>query len=129
MKRCEKTLLPFSALFFALCIVGTSGVSAQTFRVLWTVDGTNGMWPHSLIVSGNKIYGTAERGGSTGNGSVFKVNTDGTGFEVLHNFQGGSNDGAVPFAELVLSGNTLYGTTLYGGGSGVGTVFAISTNG
>jgi uncharacterized repeat protein (TIGR03803 family) len=30
---------------------------------------------------------------------------------------------------LILSGNTLYGTTRYGGGSGNGTVFAVNNNG
>lgn len=30
---------------------------------------------------------------------------------------------------MILSGNTLYGTTRYGGGSGNGTVFAVNNNG
>ena len=40
---------------------------------------------------------------------------------------GGTNsDGANPYAGLILSGNTLYGTTANGGGSGNGTVFSLS---
>src|SRR5947199_9800829 len=56
-------------------------------------------------------------------------------FTVLHTFTSasGSNatnsDGANPSAGLVLSGNTLYGTAKYGGGSGWGTVFAVNTDG
>jgi uncharacterized repeat protein (TIGR03803 family) len=47
----------------------------------------------------------------------------------LYNFKGGTN-GVWPSAGLVLSGNTLYGTTEYGGpGSGLGTLFAVNTNG
>ena len=49
---------------------------------------------------------------------MFAVNTDGTGFTNLHNFTGGS-DGANPYAGLILSGNTLYGTADYGGSSGM----------
>jgi uncharacterized repeat protein (TIGR03803 family) len=67
-------------------------------------------------------------GGSSGNGTVFAVSTNGTGFTNLYNFSGG-NDGANPEGGLVLAGNTLYGTTFYGGTNGNGTVFAISTNG
>jgi uncharacterized repeat protein (TIGR03803 family) len=59
-----------------------------------------------------------------GNGTVFAVNTDGSGFTNLYSFTGGS-DGANPIAGLILSSNTLYGTTQLGGGSGNGTVFSL----
>jgi uncharacterized repeat protein (TIGR03803 family) len=81
-----------------------------------------------LILSGNTLYGTTEWGGSPGYGTVFAVNTDGTGFTTLYSFTGGS-DGANPYAGLILSGNTLYGTTEWGGSSGNGTVFALNTDG
>ena len=74
-----------------------------------------------LVLSGNTLYGTAFNGGSSGVGTVFAVNTNGTGFKTLHSFTGSS--GAFPSAGLVLSGNTLYGTTEQGGSSGDGTVF------
>ena len=81
-----------------------------------------------LIISNNTLYGTAAAGGSSGAGTVFAVNTDGTGFRILHTFNGGS-DGANPWAGLILSSNTLYGTAYSGGSSGEGTVFAINTDG
>jgi uncharacterized repeat protein (TIGR03803 family) len=87
----------------------------------------------SLILSGNTLFGTAERGGSLGKGTVFKVNTDGTGFTTLHNFtpliSGVDSGGHSPRDGLVLSGNTLYGTTRFGGGPDYGTIFAVSTSG
>jgi uncharacterized repeat protein (TIGR03803 family) len=92
-----------------------------------------------LILSGNTLYGVAGRGGNGNSGTVFSLNTNGTGFTTLHSFaaspgynaQGSStnSDGSFPDASLLLSGNTLYGTTCGGGGSGNGTVFAINTNG
>src|SRR5262249_22549642 len=71
-----------------------------------------------LILSGNTLYGTAAAAGSSGAGTVFAVNTDGTGFRLLHIFT--YTDGANPWSGLILSGNTLYGTAYSGGGSGWG---------
>ena len=94
-------------------------------------DGANPF--AGLILSGNTLYGTAEGGGSSGNGTVFAVNTDGTGFTNLHSFTAPrcchryrNSDGANPHAGLILSGNTLYGTAYDGGSSGNGTVFSLS---
>jgi uncharacterized repeat protein (TIGR03803 family) len=78
-----------------------------------------------LILSGNTLYGAAESGGSAGVGTVFAMNTNGSGFTNLHSFAGLPEEGARPYAGVVLSGNTLYGTTLYGGSSYNGTVFKI----
>jgi len=46
----------------------------------------DGMFPHSgLVLNGGTLYGTTASGG-LGCGTVFKVNTDGTGYIVLKNF-------------------------------------------
>ena len=88
-----------------------------------------------LLISGNTLYGTANAGGSSGVGTVFALNTDGSGLTNLHSFTAltgpnfTNNDGANPYAGLILSGKILYGTANAGGSSGVGTVFAVSTNG
>ncbi len=99
-------------------------------------NGSDGSGPVAgLVLSGNTLYGTAETGGSGGHGTVFKVNTDGSGFATLFSFSAfasgiSSSNGANPQASLVLAGGTLYGTTSAGGGYvGVGTVFRLNTNG
>jgi uncharacterized repeat protein (TIGR03803 family) len=68
--------------------------------------------------------------GTGGYGTVYTVNNDGTGFQTLHVFssQRGTN-GYGPAGGLVLSGNTLYGTTSGGGKFGSGTLFKIDTSG
>jgi uncharacterized repeat protein (TIGR03803 family) len=114
---------------FVLCAIATGPLPAQTFTVLHTFSGSDGANPFAgLISSGNTLFGTTENGGSSGSGTVFAINSDGTGFANIYNFTGGI-DGAAPMAGLVLSGTTLYGTTSAGGSSSNGTVFAINTDG
>ena len=122
---------------------GTSGAGTvfaintigPIFTNLHEFTFNDGVFPEAdLILSGNTLYGTANGGGSSGDGTIFAINTDGTGFTNLHSFtatdtNGFNNDGAFPEAGLILSSNTLYGTANGGGGSGVGTVFALKTNG
>jgi len=91
-----------------------------------------GAYPNgSLVLSGSTLYGVARAGGNAGMGTAFKVDINGTGFAVLHDFTGGAG-GWTPYAGMVLSGNALYGTTIYGDGSGGGsggTVFTVNTDG
>src|SRR5208282_4406444 len=104
---------------FGLILAGR--VAAQTFTTLHNFVDSDGNNPMAgVILSGNTLYGATDSGGSAGHGAVFKVNTDGSGFANLHSFAAGSgsfphnytnSDGACPEAGLVLSGNTLYGTT------------------
>ena len=82
-------------------------------------------------LSGSTLYGTTRDGGPGEAGTVFAINTDGTGFTNLYIF--GSlqfaADGAIPQASLILSGSRLYGTTVYGGENSAGVIFAINTDG
>lgn len=108
--------------------VSTDGTG---FMVLYDFSNTPaGGYPQAgLVMSGNTLYGTTEIGGASGYGTIFKVNTDGSNFTNLYGFTNGS-DGAFVESGLVLSNNTLYGTTAGGeGSSGYGTVFKVNTNG
>ncbi|MFH1550520.1 MAG: choice-of-anchor tandem repeat GloVer-containing protein, partial [Planctomycetota bacterium] len=90
----------------------------------------DGMYPNgSLILSGSTLYGMTSAGGSHNKGVVFKVNTDGTGYGILHNFTGYTDDGATPWGSLTLSGSTLYGMTQEGGDHNDGVVFKLNTDG
>jgi uncharacterized repeat protein (TIGR03803 family) len=100
-------------------------------------DGANPFASLSADAAGN-LYGTTWGGGGNGCngngcGTVFRVAPDGTE-TVLHSFEGGS-DGFGPYAGVTVdaSGN-LYGSTLYGGGSGCsgngcGLVFKLAADG
>ena len=138
-----------SGTLFAVSTNGTGFTNLHIFTTISAPHYTNSdgaeVWG-PLILSGNTLYGAASAGGSGASGMVFAVNTNGTGFTALHSFAATSppfniqelstefppytnEDGAYPDAGLILSGDTLYGTTGCGGSWGWGTVFAVSTNG
>jgi uncharacterized repeat protein (TIGR03803 family) len=141
MKTFIKKSYVLPVLVTLLDSVLTDHATAQSFKILHTFSGaydadhttnSDGAVPDSLILSGNTLYGTAYWGGSRGSGTIFKINTDGTGFTNLHSFsfEGANGDGAYPEGgELILSGNILYGTARFGGPSGRGTVFALHPDG
>jgi uncharacterized repeat protein (TIGR03803 family) len=129
---------------FALNTNGTSFTNFHSFSIRATnslghATNSDGTGPTGgLIQSGSFLYGTAFAGGTNGNGTVFSINANGTGFTILHHFAAGAanalghltnNDGATPYTGLILSGTTLYGTACYGGTNGNGTVFALGTDG
>ncbi len=92
--------------------------------------GADGGEPQAGVVrdeAGN-LYGTTLGGGTGKSGVVYKV--DPTGHEtVLYNFSGGA-DGNEPYGGVIRgAGGDLYGTTLYGGSAGYGTVFKVDAKG
>ena len=85
---------------------------------------SDGNQPQSdLVLSGGTLYGTTVSGGIDDSGTVFAVNTNGTGFTVLYTFISGPGNEGNPAGDLMLSGSTLYGTVQNNG------VFAINTDG
>ena len=74
------------------------------------------------------LYGTTPGGGAVGRGTIFRLDMTGT-LTTLHSFIGGA-EGYYPRAALMqaVDGN-FYGTTLFGGPSGHGTVFMMDATG
>ena len=105
-----------------------------TESVLYSfAGGTDGATPYAAVTfdGSGKLCGTTYSGGAFSAGTVFQLapNSDGTWTEsVLHSFTGGS-DGEDPQSGVIFdpSGN-LYGTTTYGGASGVGVVYKLTPN-
>ncbi len=96
--------------------------------VLYSFDGFDGGRPCSppIQATDGNFYGTTEYGGTGGDGTIFRMTTNGI-LTTLHSFDASA---ANPFGPLAQGSNgTLYGTTQYGGSGGDGTVFSMTTNG
>jgi uncharacterized repeat protein (TIGR03803 family) len=112
----------------ALSSAITLPLSAQVLTLLHSFTNTDGAQPHaSLTVSGNTLFGTTMFGGTEGSGTVFAVNTDGSGFTQLHSFL--YTDGGDITADLLLVGDTLYGAAYQGDIGYQGGLFSLSTGG
>lgn len=134
----EASLIDVKGTLYGTTIYGGAGYQGVIFsvtaagkeRVLHSFTGTpDGAGPQAgLIEVGGKLYGTTSEGGAYGNGTVYSITRAGRE-RVLYSFKGGSyGDGASPSSALTVVGGNLYGTTT-SGGSGVGTVFEITTSG
>jgi uncharacterized repeat protein (TIGR03803 family) len=106
-------------------LVTASGVEVVLHSFTGGADGAN---PYGLTLVNGKFFGTTVNGGGTGCfgfgcGTLFKIENFGfaTQYSSLSSFTGGS-DAANPYG-LVHLGSKLYGTSLYGGAFGNGTVF------
>jgi uncharacterized repeat protein (TIGR03803 family) len=83
-----------------------------------------------LEASDGALYGMTSAGGSHGEGTVFKLKKDGSGYAVLHHFGEFEGDGEWGSGELVEGDDGhLYGTTYSGGDDRIGTVFRIGKDG
>jgi uncharacterized repeat protein (TIGR03803 family) len=94
--------------------------------------------PTATLVEGSDgvLYGTTEGGGSNDVGTVFKLNKDGSDYNLLHSFSTNSGYCQFPSARVVQGRDgALYGTTSAGGantnqyGDTFGTVFKLNEDG
>jgi uncharacterized repeat protein (TIGR03803 family) len=102
------------------------GIDGSGYQLLHSfLGGADGATPlTSLTLVGSALYGTTRHGGSADKGTIYAINADGTGYQVVHTFLGAN--GEDPEGTLLLSGSTLYGTTVAGGANNSGTVFAMA---
>ena len=120
-------------------IVYTVGTNGLGYAILheFSTNNLEGRTPSSGLIQGmdGTLYGTTYGGvnyDGSGylSGTVFKLLTNGSGFQVLHTFTNSAVDGMNPYAGLILGADGfLYGTTGSGGTAGNGTVFKLSTSG
>lgn len=114
-------------------------LSGSNFVVLHSFTGNDGNSPTAALIEGTNgaLYGTTLDGGTNPAnqyGVVFRIDTSGSNFAVVHYFAGGTNDGFAPYAKLFKGPNgRLYGTTksggLYNSGNNGGVAFSMDYNG
>jgi len=121
-----------SGTVFSIRATGSGFNVLHHFSAVDALTGTNadGAKPvAALILSSHTLYGTTSAGGAGASGTVFSVNTNGSEFKTIYSFtamaSSSNADGAFPVADLLLLGNSLYGTTFGGGPGSAGTVFSL----
>ncbi len=83
-------------------------------------------WGEMVLASDGNLYGTTSAGGSSGVGTIFQLTTAGV-LTTVYTFPNSEALGAFPRGALVQgSDGNLYGTTMAGGASGVGTIFRLN---
>ena len=81
-----------------------------------------------LISDGTFLYGMTQQGGANGDGIIFKIKSDGTGYTNLFDFAGSLN-GKQPGGSFISDGTFLYGMTYLGGTNDSGVIFKIKPDG
>src|ERR1700690_3039615 len=111
----------------------TLGSGGWTFNVLYDFclqyHCPDGGAPTPVVLdSAGRLYGAMAAGDVYGRGGAFELTpgADGWSENVLYSFGARQNDGNTPYAAPIFDkvGN-LYGTTLWGGAYGVGSVFVL----
>jgi uncharacterized repeat protein (TIGR03803 family) len=127
--------------FYGTTAYGGSNNIGTVFRIasrgsytnLYSFAGspTDGRFPQSELVQGSdgNLYGTTYYGGTSNNGTVFRISPSGSETN-LYSFGSYPGDGNYPSCGLIQgSDGNFYGTTSHGGTSGEGSVFRISPSG
>jgi uncharacterized repeat protein (TIGR03803 family) len=106
--------------------ISTNGVFKTRFVFSYSITGA---WPQGGLAVGpdSQLYGTTSSGGTNGDGTIFRLSTNGL-FTSLFSF-GGTNGNAPKGTLLWCADGFAYGTTYAGGTNGNGTIFRINTNG
>jgi uncharacterized repeat protein (TIGR03803 family) len=103
-----------------------SGAGSVLYAFTGGADG--GEPSGALTLSGRALYGTTFYGGTSGQGTVFRLDPK-TGQELaVYSFSSGV-DGGLPEAGVISANGTLYGTTIWGGLHNGGTAFEIDPAG
>jgi uncharacterized repeat protein (TIGR03803 family) len=139
-KRLVRGLVIGISIFICMMslLANPSASQAEAYSILHNFAGgaDDGFQPYfgGPVLSGSTLFGMTSGGPTGGSGVLYKINTDGTGYQILHSFINDppDGDGTSPCGGLTLSGSTLYGCCPYGGRPYIqvgGTVFKIDTGG
>ncbi len=115
-------------------LLTTNGADVANYQRLRSFVGTptDGEYFFDGVIEGSdgKLYGAMVNGGPQDGGIVFRMNKDGSGYELLHSFSIPSENGISPWGTVIEgSDGNLYGATRRGGLADAGTVFRLGKDG
>ena len=118
----------FGASYTTVYTLSPNGHGGWNPTVLHTFSGSYFADTTPVLDQAGNVYGTTFKGGAYNAGTVYMLTLGKTGTwtsKILHAF-GSGQDGAYSFGRIVFdAAGNIYGTTLYGGQFGAGTVFEL----
>jgi hypothetical protein len=121
-------------LTFVVLYLGIEMCHAQ-YNIIYDFNSSNTSPNGFLTLDNGIVYG--EENSNSGNGSIYSIHTDGSGYKPIFNFNG--LNGRYPIGALTpsVTGDTLFGATGVGGPSynavthsyGYGCIFSVKTDG
>ncbi|HNX49733.1 MAG TPA: putative Ig domain-containing protein, partial [Thermoanaerobaculaceae bacterium] len=134
------SLTVFDGALYGMTIAGGAHGAGTIFRI--DPDGTDFSVLHSfpafdgdglggsgdLTLCDGVLYGMTDHS-TNGYGVVFKINPDGSGYQLLHSFPAFEGDGLMPYGSLTIGTGVIYGLTSGGGANSDGLVFKLLTDG
>jgi uncharacterized repeat protein (TIGR03803 family) len=100
------------------------------YRVIYRFNAKDGEFPlGSLIFSWKVMYGMTMEDMTYNGGNIFSLNLSDSVYTNLHEFGSVQGEGDMPFGDVTLSGNTLYGMTSVSGIYNKGVVFSYKSIG
>ena len=133
MHRLTTTLMTAAMAFVATTASASSVDTLHIFDA--DTDGSTPQTNGVLSPDGSVLFGSTTSDGPNDGGTLWRMNTDGTGFQVLRAFDGaGTSDGNYPIGGLVyqptLGTDQLFGVNLRGGNANDdGTLWRMNTDG
>ena len=104
--------------------INTDGSGFATLHsFIDSADGANP--PSGLALVGRTLQGFTESGGTGGQGTLFRIDLDGSGFTTVRHFDYGME--GVVNGDPLATESAVYGSGLYGGAIGNGTVFKVES--
>jgi uncharacterized repeat protein (TIGR03803 family) len=123
--------LPLATTLIATLVAPIVALAQTTTLVTLNSNGT-GEQLSTPIVQGadGTLYGASRQGGANGNGFVFKIQPDGSGYQTVFAFPAGQTVARLPeYAFILGRDGVLYGTTELGGTATFGTIYKVNTDG
>lgn len=108
--------------------INKNGTGYTELKIFSSAAGDLNFPYNGLTLKGNYLYGAAGYGGTSNRGAIFRIRTDGSSYQVLHEFDG--TDGELPVGTPIIASNgKVYGTTAFGGSNSNGLIYRIDSTG
>ncbi len=93
MKNIVRAGLACLAFVLSNTLLAPAATAGQLTTLHQFTTSADGRFPYAgLEAIGSTLYGTTRAGGAANHGTIFKMNADGTSYQVLHDFSGAPTD-------------------------------------